>query len=76
MRIGVLHDQAGEIIALSKIGDLQTAGSKFTKVGMRPGDGQHFLEIELTHEHEKKSLRELHSGYRVDAVTAKLVGKT
>jgi hypothetical protein len=75
MKINVLHDQQGGIIAISKIGDLQEAGSKFTKVGMIAGQGQHLLEVELSGEEERKSLLELHNKYRVEPATLKLVKK-
>ncbi len=75
MKISVLHDQNGEIIALSKVGDLSAAGSKFTRVGMQPGKGQHLLEIELSKEQERKSLLELHNEHRVDLTASKLVRK-
>jgi hypothetical protein len=37
MKATILHDEHGKVIAVSKIGDLKEAGSKFTKVGMIPG---------------------------------------
>jgi hypothetical protein len=74
MKISVLHDQDGNIIAISKVGDLQAAGSKFSRVGMRPGNGQHLLEIVLRGEQGRKSLRELHDEYRVES--SGLVRKT
>jgi hypothetical protein len=75
MKISVLHDRDGEIIALSKVGDLGAVGSKFTQVGMQPGEGQNLLEIELSEEQERKSLLELHNEHRVDLSTSKLARK-
>jgi len=60
---------------MSKNVDLKQAGSKFVRVGMVPGPGQRLLEIELSGEHEKKPLRELHNEYRVDIITSRLVKK-
>jgi hypothetical protein len=76
MKIGVLHDERGKIIALSKVGDLQAAGSEFTRVGMLPGKGQQVREIELGGEHEGKSLLELHNECHVHLATSKLVKKS
>ena len=47
MKATILHDEHGEIIAISKIGNLKEAGSKFLKASMVPGAGQRALEIEL-----------------------------
>jgi hypothetical protein len=73
MKASVLHDEQGEIIAISKTGDLQASGSKFAKVGMLPADGQSLLEVELSAEDDKRSLRELHEQYRVDTSAKKLM---
>jgi hypothetical protein len=73
MKISVLHDKNGQIIAISKPVDLPASGSKFARVGMIPGEGQELLEVELSKEHEQHSLRELHEQYRVDASAKKLV---
>jgi hypothetical protein len=75
MKSTILHDEHGEIIAISKIGSLKEAGSKFVKVGMVPGAGQRALEIELSGEQEKQTLRDLHAEYRVDVATSKLIKK-
>ena len=75
MKVSVLHDQNGTIIALSQIVDLRAVGSQFTRVEMLPGTGQHLLEVDLRGEHEGKSLLELHNGYRVEIGTSKLIKK-
>ena len=75
MKSTILHDEHGEIVAISKIGNLKEAGSKFVKVGMVPGAGQRVLEIELSREEEKRTLRDLHAEYRVDLATSKLIKK-
>jgi hypothetical protein len=54
MKATVLHDERGEIIAISKIHNLQASGSKFTKVGMLPAAGQRILEVELSAEDEQR----------------------
>jgi hypothetical protein len=74
MKATILHDEHGQIIAVSKIVDLKKSGSKFTKVGMIPGPGQRMLEIDLG-ELESRPLNELHQEYRVDVATSKLVRK-
>lgn len=73
MKASVLHDEHGEIIAISKIGDLQAAGSKFERAGMVPAAGQSLLEVELSSDDEQRSLRDLHEHYRVDTSAKRLV---
>jgi hypothetical protein len=72
VRASVLHDEQGEIIAISKIGDLQASGSKFTSAGMVPGPGQVLLEVEFPDTDADRPLRELHERYRVDVAAKKL----
>jgi hypothetical protein len=73
MKITVLHDEHGAIVAISRIENLHSAGSKFTKVGMMPAAGQHMIEVELSGEEEQQSVKELHESYRVDVSTHKLI---
>jgi hypothetical protein len=73
MKASVLHDEHGEIIAISKIADLQGAGSKFERAGMVPAAGQSLLEVELSSDDEQRPLRELHEHYRVDTSAKRLV---
>ena len=73
MKATILHDEHGKIIAISKIGNLKQAGSKFTTVGMRPGPHQRMIETELSAEDDARPLPELHTAYRVDITTSKLV---
>lgn len=73
MKAAILHDEHGEIIAISKIGDLQAAGSKFERAGMVPAAGQSLLEVELSADDEQRPLRELHEHYRVDTSAKSLV---
>ncbi len=73
MKASVLHDEHGEIIAISKIGDLQAAGSRFERAGMVPAAGQSLLEVELSSDDEQRPLRELHEQYRVDTSAKSLV---
>jgi hypothetical protein len=73
MKATVLHDEHGKIIAISKIGNLKESGSKFTKVGMVAGPGQGMIETELSPEDDARPLRELHTAYRVDVATSKLL---
>jgi hypothetical protein len=75
MKTTILHDEHGKILSVSRVGDLAAAGSKFTRVGMVPGQGQRLIEVDLSAEDEKRSLGELHSAYRVDLTAAKLVKK-
>jgi hypothetical protein len=73
MKTLILHDESGEIIAISNFADLQTSGSKFTEVGMIPAEGQRVLDVDLTGEDEKRSLLELHELYRVNTSAKRLV---
>jgi hypothetical protein len=75
MKATILHDEHGKVIAVSKIGDLKEAGSKFTKVGMIPGKGQRMLEVELSGDEANRSILEIHTEYVVDVRNAKLVKK-
>ena len=56
MKVSVLHDEHGQIIAISKLEDIRAAGSKFSRVGMIPGKGQRIAEILLSEEQKHKSL--------------------
>ena len=72
MKLSILHDDHGRIIATSKIEELK--GSKlFARVGMIPGAGQHLVEVNLRGELEGISLQELHGQYHVDLGTSGLV---
>jgi hypothetical protein len=73
MKVTVLHDEQGRILAISTDVDLKTSGSKFTNVGMLPGPGQQKLETELSGEPDQRALLELHRHFRVDRATSKLV---
>jgi hypothetical protein len=75
MKTAILHDEHGQILSVSKVGDLKAAGSKFAKVGLIPGPGQRLIEVEMGDEHDKQPLRELHAAYQVDVATSKLVKK-
>lgn len=73
MKAAILHDEKGNIIAISKVGNFKAAGSKFVTVGMVPGPGQGIVETELSAEDDARTLTELHTFYRVDKATSKLV---
>jgi hypothetical protein len=73
MKVTLLHDEQGRILAISTDVDLKTVGSKFTNVGMLPGPGQRTLEMEISGEPDKSALLELHRHFRVDRATSKLV---
>ena len=73
MKLSVVHDKSGQIIALSEIVDLKQVGSKFVEVGIIPGKGQQTLEVELTGELDQMPLPEIYRLYRVDRAKSKLV---
>jgi hypothetical protein len=75
MKITILHDEQGQIIATSQVGDLQRAGSMFAKVGMIARRGQRLLETELTGDLHELSLQDLHKQYRVDPQSSRIVKK-
>jgi hypothetical protein len=76
MKASIVHDEHGEIVSISKVGNLKEAGSKFTSVAMVPGKGQRLVEVDLSGDTEKKSLQDLHRDYRVDITTFKLVKRS
>ena len=73
MKVTLLHDEQGRILAISTDVDLNQSGSKFMKVGMLAGPGQRKLEVELAGEPDKRALLELHKQFRVDTATSTLV---
>jgi hypothetical protein len=75
MKVSVLHDEHGQIIAISKLEDIRAAGSKFSRAGMIPGKGQRIAEILLSEEQKHKSLLELHNEHHVDVIASTLVKK-
>ena len=75
MKVTVLHDEHGQIIAISNVGDLGKAGSKFDTAGILPQPGQQKLEIELSGDDETRPLLDFHKAYRVDLATSQLVKK-
>jgi hypothetical protein len=50
MKLTVVHDKKGNIIAISEVVDLKAAGSNFVEAGIIPGKGQLKLDVELTEE--------------------------
>jgi hypothetical protein len=75
MKATVVHDDRGDIVAIAKLVDLARAGSKFTRAGLLPTDGQRVVEIELSEEQAARPAREIHASYRVDPATSRLVQK-
>lgn len=75
MKVTVVHDDQGEIVAIANTGDLTQAGSKFTRAGLLPGTGQRAIEIELTQEQAAGRIREIHASCRVDPASSTLVRK-
>jgi hypothetical protein len=73
MRVSILHDEHGRILSISKPVDLKRAGSKFTSFGMVPGAGQRLIEVDLSEDDAARPLHEIHSAYRVDVASSKLV---
>jgi hypothetical protein len=73
MKATVVHDDRGDIVAIAKI--RERAGSKFTRAGLLPTDGQRIVEIELSEEQAARPAREIHASYRVDPATSRLVQK-
>ena len=73
MKVTLLHDEQGRILATSTEVDLNQSGSKFMKVGMLAGPGQRKLEMDLSGELDKRALLEIHRQFRVDPATSTLV---
>jgi len=75
MKASILHDEHGQILAISKITDLRATGSKFQSARMWPGSGQRLIEVELSEGEQKLPLRELHSTHIVNVAKSKLEKK-
>jgi hypothetical protein len=75
MKATIIHDAQGKILAISKVGDLKAAGSKFTEAGMFAKPGQHVLEVELLDGLENIPTLQLHNDYHVDVVASRLIKK-
>jgi hypothetical protein len=70
MKLTVVHDKKGNIIAISEVVDLKGAGSNFVEAGIIPGKGQLKLDVELT---EEIATWDVYKLYRVDRAASKLV---
>jgi hypothetical protein len=73
VKLSVLHDQDGKVLALSRSGPPAATGSGYAKVGILPRQGQMVTEVELGKDLEAVPLLELHKKCRVDAAKARLV---
>ena len=71
MKLTVLYDEQGRILATSRIRDLTEVGSNYSH-GMVPGPGQRLLEVDLSGDLERTPPLELHKGYRIDLRTSQL----
>jgi hypothetical protein len=76
MKVTVVHDDQGEIVSIAHVGDLAQAGSKFTRAGLLPGEGQTVVEVELSEEQAALPLRELHTSCRIEPGSSTLVQKS
>jgi hypothetical protein len=72
MKMTVLYDEHGQILAMSNTDDRAEAGSSFDKVGMIPGPGQRILDVELSDDAAGRPLDEIHREYRIDLATSAL----
>ena len=70
MKLTIVHDRKGNIIAISEVVDLKQARSNFAEAGVIPGKSQLKLDVELT---EQVSPRDIYKLYRVDRAASKLV---
>jgi hypothetical protein len=75
MKTTIIFDERGQIVSISKDVNLKQVGSKFVKAGVAPGKGQRMVRVELSAEHQKMPLRDIHKHYHVDHATSKLVKK-
>ena len=66
MKLSVVSDQHGNIVSITKPGDVGDKVSGIMKAGIEPGKGQTFHEIDLPKELEKVNLLDIHKGYKVD----------
>jgi hypothetical protein len=71
LKLSILHDQNGQVLAMSRIDSMRS--KLFVKAGMLPKEGQFVTEIELDRELESIPLHQLHENYRVDIENSRLV---
>jgi len=74
MKLAILHDDRGQILATSRVEDLKEAGSTFTRVGMVPRKGQRLVEVD-SEGLDQVPAHQLHDEYEIDVHTSKLVKK-
>ena len=74
MKLAILHDDSGQIIATSRVGDLKEAGSSFSQVGMAPRRGQRLVEVDAEGL-DQVTAHQLHDEYEVDVQSSTLVKK-
>jgi hypothetical protein len=70
MKLTIVHDKKGNIVAISEVVDLKAVGSNFVEAGIIPGKGQLKLDVELA---EEISAWDVYKLYRVDLAASKLV---
>ena len=76
MRVHIVHDDSGRLIAVSRVmsrADLESSGSAFIKAGPVPGPGQHVVETDVSDELVDRGLRAVLDGYRWDISGTALV---
>lgn len=70
MKLTIVHDKKGNIVAISEVVDLKAARSNFMEAGIIPGKGQLKLDIDVD---EEMAAWDVYRLYRVDRAASKLV---
>ena len=66
MKVVVVCDDRGKIIAIGRPGGISDKSSGVARVGAVPGSGHRVHDIDLPKELEKIPLPDIHKGFRVD----------
>ena len=69
MKVSIVSDQKGNIVSVSKFGDIGDKISGIVKAGIVLEAGHTIHEIDLPAELEQSSLLDIHKGFRLDVAT-------
>jgi hypothetical protein len=73
MKLSIVSDQHGNIVSITRPGDVGDKVSGIMKAGVEAAHGQTVHEIDVPRELENVDLLDLHKGYRVDLKKGTLV---
>ena len=73
MKVKVIYDPAGEILAILQAAPVPKKTGVSVAFGVDPGPGQLIADVELAGELANKSLSEIHETHCIDVKVKKLV---